>query len=72
MDWTDSLGIPKENVHYLFGKPAEDLVEFARDNDVQLIVIATHNRKGLQRVLGSTAHNVVQEAACDVLTVRTR
>ncbi len=68
-DWTDSKGIPSDNVHYLNGKPAELIENFARDNDVQLVVMATHERKGLQRLLGSTANAVVHSAPCDVLTV---
>ncbi len=68
--WAEPYGIPPENAHFLNGKPSEQIQDFAMDNDVDLIVIATHSRKGLQRLLGSTAHSVLQGAPCDVLSVR--
>lgn len=71
-DWADAHGIPESQAHFLVGKPSEQIEEFAEDHDVDLIVIATHSRKGLQRLLGSTANAVVNDARCDVLSVRTR
>ncbi|MEW6067579.1 MAG: universal stress protein [Nitrospirota bacterium] len=53
------------------GTPHEEIVKFAKKNEVDLIVIATHGRKGLDRVIfGSTASQVVRFAPCPVLTVR--
>lgn len=54
-----------------FGKPAAEIVEYARDNEVDLIVIGSHGRSGLERVLlGSVAESVVRKAPCPVLTIR--
>lgn len=61
------------NVEYSVkrGVPYEEILKFAKDNDIDLIVIGTHGRKGLDRVLfGSTAERVVRNSTCPVLTVR--
>ncbi len=53
------------------GVPYEEILTFAKDNNIDLIVIGTHGRKGLDRVLfGSTAERVVRNSSCPVLTVR--
>lgn len=53
------------------GIPHEAIVKFAKENKVDLIVMGTHGRKGVGRILfGSTAAQVVRFAPCPVLTVR--
>ena len=53
------------------GIPYEEILKFAAEKGISLIVIGTHGRKGLDRVLfGSTAERVVRNAPCPVLTVR--
>ena len=53
------------------GDPAEAIVEVARTLEVDLIVMATHGRRGLTHlVLGSVAEKVLREAPCLVLTIR--
>ncbi|MBN2537397.1 universal stress protein [candidate division WOR-3 bacterium] len=55
----------------VFGRAAEQVVGFARENDIDLVVIATHGRSGLRRaLLGSVAEQVCRLAECPVLTVR--
>ena len=55
------------------GNPADAIVRTAEDLEVDLIVMATHGRTGLQHVLlGSVAEKVVRYAPCPVLTVRQR
>ncbi len=52
------------------GEPALEVVEFARENGVDLLVVGTHGRTGLRHaLLGSTAERVVRRAGCPVLTV---
>jgi nucleotide-binding universal stress UspA family protein len=54
-----------------FGSPANEIVQYAKDNDIDLIVIGTRGRSGLAHVLlGSVAERVVRHAPCPVLTVR--
>jgi universal stress protein A len=53
------------------GDPAVEVLQLASQLGADLIVMATHGRKGLRRlVLGSVAEHVVREAPCPVLTVR--
>jgi nucleotide-binding universal stress UspA family protein len=53
------------------GRPYDEILKFARGNKADLIVIGTHGRKGLDRVIfGSTAEKVVRDAPCPVLSVR--
>lgn len=53
------------------GRPAQSIVDFARNNATDLIVMGTHGRRGVAHLLmGSVAERVVRSAPCPVLTVR--
>ena len=53
------------------GEASAEIVRVARDRNVDLIVIASHGRTGLGRILfGSTAEAVVRHAGCPVLVVK--
>jgi universal stress protein A len=53
------------------GKPAAEVVRYARERDVGLIAMSTHGRTALaQVVMGSVAERVVREAPCPVLVIR--
>lgn len=53
------------------GVPYEEIVAVARDERADLVVIGTHGRGGINRVLlGSVADRVARLAPCPVLTVR--
>ncbi|MDA8106284.1 MAG: universal stress protein, partial [Nitrospiraceae bacterium] len=55
----------------LKGIPHEEITKFAGENKIDLIVLGTHGRRGIDRVLfGSTAEQVVRNAQCPVLSVR--
>ena len=55
------------------GAPAPSIVSYASDDGSDLIVIGTHGRSGLRRLLlGSVAERVLRTAPCPVLVVRTR
>jgi nucleotide-binding universal stress UspA family protein len=57
----------------VIGAPAEEIIRFAQNNGIDLIVMGTHGRKGLDKVFfGSTAEKVVRAAPCPVLTVRAK
>ncbi len=53
------------------GTPFLEIIKTAREKEVDLIVLGTHGRTGLDHVLfGSTAEKVVRKAPCPVLSVR--
>jgi nucleotide-binding universal stress UspA family protein len=53
------------------GTPFYEIVRFAQETNIDLIVLGTHGHSGLAHVLlGSTAEKVVRKAPCPVLTVR--
>ena len=53
------------------GEPAAEIVAFARSAGVDLVVVGTHGRTGIEHALmGSVAERVVRRAHCPVLTVR--
>ncbi len=55
----------------LTGVPHEEIMNFAKKNKIDLIIMGTHGRKGIDRILfGSTAAQIVRFAPCPVLTVR--
>jgi len=55
----------------LFGRPADRLAEYAENNDIDLILMATHGRSGVSRwVRGSVADRILRAASVPVLMVR--
>jgi len=58
--------------HLLTGNPRDEIVGYAREQQADLIVIGSHGRRGIGRLLGSTAAAVLHHAPCDVLAVRIR
>jgi nucleotide-binding universal stress UspA family protein len=57
--------------HFRVGLPADQIVQLAVDLDADLVVVGTHGRKGVARlVLGSTAERVLRLSRCPVFVVR--
>ena len=52
------------------GAPKHEILHFATENDIDLIVIGAHGRHGIATLLGSTANAVLHGTQCDVLCVR--
>lgn len=53
------------------GKPFLEIIETAKEEDIDLIIIATHGHTGVEHIIfGSTAEKVVRKAPCPVLTLR--
>ncbi|MFN2531184.1 MAG: universal stress protein [Pyrinomonadaceae bacterium] len=53
------------------GEPAAEIARAVSDYEIDLVTVVTHGRKGLSRALGgSTAEEIIAEAACPVLAVR--
>jgi nucleotide-binding universal stress UspA family protein len=53
------------------GKPFVEIIRLAREEQADLIIIATHGHTGIEHALfGSTAEKVVRKAPCPVLSIR--
>jgi len=60
---------PLKTAH-LRGDPAEGILRYIKDNGISLVVMGTHGRKGLDKILfGSVAQRVVQMSPAPVLTI---
>ena len=58
-------------INVIEGEPFLEILQRAKKESVDLIVMGTHGRTGLDHVLfGSTAERVVRKAPCPVLTIR--
>lgn len=54
-----------------YGKPAEEIVDYAQANDVDLIAMSTHGRSGVNRwVSGNVAEKVLHSTSLPLLLVR--
>ena len=64
------LQVPYQH-RLITGKPASAIARLAEDENIDMIVMGTHGRSGLSRLLmGSVAEAVVRHAKCPVLTYK--
>ena len=70
-DLIRAQGLTAEAVIRGGGAPADVVLELAGERGADLIVMGTHGRRGLSRLLiGSVAEGVLRQAACPVITVK--
>ena len=63
----DGIAVETDIVH---GGPAEEILDYATQNKVDLIVMSTHGRSGVSRwVFGSVAERVLRHSATPVLVI---
>ncbi len=63
-------GYPSFQKKILYGDPAQEILKAIESEGIDLVVMGTHGRKGLENVLfGSVARNVVKRSPVPVLTV---
>ncbi len=67
----EQQNIPDCNQHVIVGNARTEIARYAEEQGCDLIVIGSHGRSGLARLLGSTANAVLHHAHCDVLAIRT-
>jgi len=54
----------------LIGDAVDEILNYSKSSGIDLIIMGTHGRKGMEKVMfGSVAEGVVKRAACPVLTV---
>ncbi len=67
-DIPESSRVVRATAH---GSPLVQIIRYASDQEIDMIIMGTHGRTGLTHVLlGSVAENVVRQAPCPVLIVR--
>ena len=69
-EFSEDLGVAPGDQHLVFGRPEAEIRNAAKENDIDLIVLGSHGRRGFALLLGSTANGVLHGATCDVLAVR--
>jgi universal stress protein A len=65
-----NIGVDKSECFVSQGSTRREILRLAKELNTNLIVIGSHGREGIQRLLGSTANAVLHGAPCDVLAVR--
>ncbi|WP_168427271.1 universal stress protein [Candidatus Colwellia aromaticivorans] len=64
------LNISEQDLHIPIGHTNEEILAFAKQENVDLIITGSHGVHGLQLLLGSTTNAILHGAKCDVLAVR--
>jgi len=69
VELAEKFKIEPLNTHAMMGTPRTDILRFAREQNVDLIVVGRHSRHGLGLLIGSTASGVLNGSPCDVFAV---
>ena len=65
-----NLNYPNIQHEVLWGRPQSTVLSYAAAQNVDLIVVGSHGRHGLARLLGSTATGIAHNSKCDVIVVK--
>jgi len=70
----DEFGDSKKVLTFaVVGHPVQKLIDYAKEQAIDLIVMATHGRSGAEHMLlGGTTEKIVRTAPCSVLVIRRR
>ncbi len=63
-------GVDEQNQIVTVGRPESEIHHLSEEHGVDLVVVGSHGRRGIQLLLGSTANGVLHGSSCDVLAVR--
>lgn len=67
-EWRQKVSVVRTVLH---GSPFREINRYAKQQEIDLIIVGTHGRTGIAHLLmGSVAEKVVRTAPCPVLTVR--
>jgi len=64
------INIADSEIHIKQGYIGDEILTYANENGVDLIITGSHGRHGVRLLLGSTANAVLHGAKCDVMAVR--
>ena len=57
-------------IHIILGDAAEEVLNYVQSEGIDLVIMGTHGRKGLEHIIfGSVAERVVKQSPVPVLTV---
>ena len=71
-DLLKEKSIPESAALVTPGRPSNKIIEIAEEQNVDLILLGSHGRHGIDLLLGSTANGVLHRAKCDVLAIRVK
>jgi universal stress protein E len=63
-------GVPPKNRHFIEGAPLTSICDFAADHHTDVIVMGTVQHKGLNKLLGTTAEQLLHRSPCSVLAIK--
>lgn len=63
-------GVSPERRHFMEGAPVPGICEFVSEHDIDVIVMGTVQNKGLSKLLGTTAEQLLHRAPCSVLAIK--
>lgn len=70
-DLGKEINVPEQDQRVEIGSVKVAVLNIAKEVGADLIIVGSHGRHGLEKLLGSTAAGVLHGAGCDVLVVRT-
>jgi universal stress protein E len=65
----ERYGVPAERRHFIMGPPIRTLAEFAAREGLDVLVMGRVQRKGLDKLLGSTTEHMLYQVPCSVLAI---
>jgi universal stress protein A len=70
----DEFGDSKKVTTFaVIGHPVQKLIDYAKEQSIDLIVMATHGRSGIEHaLLGGTTEKIVRNSPCSVLVIRAK
>jgi len=63
-------GVPPTCRHFVEGPPVPSICEFAAEHHIEVIVLGTVQHHGLNKLLGTTAEQILHRAPCSVLAIK--
>lgn len=66
----ERYGVPTERRHFILGSPISALSDFARQLTADVLVMGTVQRKGLDKLVGSTTEHILHQVPCSILVVK--
>lgn len=65
----ERYGVPAERRHFLVGPPIHTIAGFAARNQVDVLVMGRVQRKGLDKLIGSTTEHLLYQVPCSILAI---